>query len=100
MIGRILGFGNVHIITSSGIGIQSVSTEMSVGLGADEGVKSGGSLLAIFGWVSKQRQRSVMAKDPAECLFGIRDPMGIYRLINEIMDQEVGEIASDQTRPE
>lgn len=100
VIGRILGFGNVHIITSSGIGIQSVSTEMSVGLGADEGVKSGGSLLAIFGWVSKQRQRSVMAKDPAECLFGIRDPMGIYRLINEIMDQEVGEIASGQTRPE
>ena len=73
---------------------------MSVGLGTDEGVKPGGSILAIFGWVSKQRQRAVLAKDPSECLFGIKNPMGVYRLINELMDQEVGAIVSDQIRAE
>mgnify|MGYP000287705701 CR=1 FL=1 len=100
VIGRILGFGNVHIITSSGIGLQSESTEMSVGVGSDEAAKSVGSMLSIFGWVSKQRQRPVMAKNPAECLFGIRDPMGVYRLINELMDKEVGSIVTDQIHGE
>ena len=31
-----------------------------------------------------------MASDPADCFFGISNPMGVYRLINELMDESVG----------
>jgi len=90
VIGRIFGFGNVHIITSSGVGLQSESTGMSIGVGNDEANPSVGPIPSVFGWVSKQRQRSVMAKDPADCLFGIRNPMDVYRLINDLIDNEAG----------
>ena len=31
-----------------------------------------------------------MDSDPSDCLFGIRRPMDVYRLINELMDASVG----------
>jgi hypothetical protein len=40
----------------------------------------------MFGWVTKQRQRTSVGQDPADCLYGVRNPMKIYRLINELMD--------------
>ena len=44
----------------------------------------------LFGLLTKQRNRTVMATDPADCLYGIRKPMKIYRLINELIDKNVG----------
>ena len=42
--------------------------------------------LSVFSWISKQRRRNSVAQDPSDCLYGIRSPMKIYRLINELMD--------------
>ena len=42
--------------------------------------------------ISKQRERNVMASDPADCLYGIRKPMDVYRLINELIDARVPSI--------
>ena len=67
---------------------------MSVGSGvtdvkeAPKGVMRLFSIL--FGLLTKQRNRTVMATDPADCLYGIRKPMKIYRLINELIDKNVG----------
>ena len=41
---------------------------------------------AAFGWISAQRQRTTVDQNPEDCLYGIRNPMGIYRLINELVD--------------
>ena len=87
IIGRILGFGNVHILTASGLGMQQESID--TGLGVPEEITIDGgkkTSLSVFGWISKQRRRNSVAQDPSDCLYGIRSPMKIYRLINELMD--------------
>ena len=99
ILGRIFGFGNVHIVTGSGVGLQVESLGMTAG-GATEvkeaptGVSRVISLL--FGWITMKRDRTVMATDPADCLYGVKNPMGIYRLINELIDKEVGPTGSVQ----
>lgn len=93
ILGRIFGFGNVYIVTGSGVGLQVESLGMSVGVTADveEAPKSApGALSMLFGLITKKRNRTVMANDPADCLYGIRNPMKIYRLINELIDKSVG----------
>ncbi len=87
VIGRILGFGNVHILTASGLGMQQESVD--TGLGVPEEITIGEgkkTSLSVFGWIAKQRRRNSVAQDPSDCLYGIRSPMKIYRLINELMD--------------
>jgi membrane protein YdbS with pleckstrin-like domain len=87
IIGRILGYGNVHILTASGLGIQQESVD--TGLGMPEEIVTGKgkkTSLSLFGWISKQRRRNSVAQEPSDCLYGIRSPMKIYRLINELMD--------------
>jgi hypothetical protein len=103
ILGRIFGFGNVHIVTGSGVGLQVESLGMSVGATTSDikevpkGVSKVISLL--FGMVTKKRNRTVMATDPADCLYGIRKPLKIYRLINELMDKNVGPAMTDETHP-
>jgi len=90
IIGKVLGFGNVHMVTASGIGLREDESGIGAGLVADaDSVSSegGGSLTrAAFGWISAQRQRTTVDQDPQDCLYGVRNPMGIYRLINELID--------------
>jgi membrane protein YdbS with pleckstrin-like domain len=90
ILGRIFGFGNVHILTASGLGLQQDSFGSSVGVGQELTDGAPGIVKKIFslmfGWVTKQRQRTAVAQDPADCLYGVRNPMKIYRLINELMD--------------
>ena len=90
IIGKVLGFGNVHMVTASGIGLREDETGIGAGLAADAGSLSseaGRSLTrAAFGWISAQRQRTTVDQDPEDCLYGVRNPMGIYRLINELVD--------------
>ena len=80
ILGRIFGFGNVHIVTGSGVGLQVESLGTSVGAGATdvkEAPKGVMRLISLlFGMITKQRNRTVMATDPADCLYGIRKPMG------------------------
>lgn len=89
IIGRIFGFGHVHIITASGIGLREDESGIGGGLAADSETlskESKGALGFIFGWITAQRQRTTVDQDPADCLFGVRKPLNIYRLINELID--------------
>ena len=90
IIGRVLGFVNVHMVTASGIGLREDETGIGAGLAADAdsfSSQTGRSLTrAAFGWISAQRQRTTVDQDPEDCLYGVRNPMGIYRLINELVD--------------
>ena len=78
VIGRIFGFGNIHVITD---GIQSE---------ANIEEKSGGGspfpLSFLLGWIFIQRKKSPSTEDPSQCLFCIKDPMSVYSLINELID--------------
>jgi len=90
IIGKVFGFGNVHMVTASGIGLREDESGIGAGLAADaDSISSeGGGVLtrAAFGWISAQRQRTTVDQDPQDCLYGVRNPMGIYRLINELID--------------
>tara|TARA_B100000085_G_scaffold6788_1_gene6224 strand:- start:539 stop:856 length:318 start_codon:yes stop_codon:yes gene_type:complete len=97
ILGKIFGFGNVHIVTGSGVGLQVESLGVSVGIsddGEDENTHTGirRFFSILFGWLSIQRSRNVMATDPSNCLYGIKKPMEKYRLINELMDKNVGSV--------
>jgi len=89
IIGRIFGFGHVHIVTASGIGLREDESGIGGGLATDSEFlpKEGkGAMGFIFGWITAQRQRTTVDQDPADCLFGVRKPLNIYRLINELID--------------
>ena len=99
ILGRLFGFGNVHIVTGSGVGLQVESLGMSAGAAAEvkEPPKGASRIISLlFGWITMKRDRTVMATDPADCLYGVKNPMGIYRLINELIDKEVGPTVSMQ----
>ena len=88
-IGRLFGFGNVHIVTASGIGLREDEAGIGGGLAAEADSVSperGGLSRFIFGWITAQRQRTTVDQDPADCLFGVRKPQNLYRLINELID--------------
>jgi len=90
IIGKVLGFGNVHMVTASGIGLREDESGIGAGLAADaDSISSEGGrglTRAAFGWISAQRQRTTVDQDPQDCLYGVRNPMEIYRLINELID--------------
>ena len=74
-------------MTASGLGIQQESSESGLGVPAEIAPNNKKmSSLSIFAWVKKQRRRTTVAQDPSDCLYGIKKPMKIYRLINELMD--------------
>ncbi len=93
ILGRILGYGNIHVVTGSGVGLQVESLGAGAG-GSPEIMENPKGKMRIFsfliGWISLQRNRTVEATDPGDCLYGIRRPMDVYRLINELMDANVG----------
>ena len=93
ILGRIFGFGNVHIVTGSGVGLQVESLGVSIGTSSEPKETPEGFsrvLSMLFGWITVKRDRTVMATDPAECIYGVRKPMEVYRLINELIDKDVG----------
>ncbi|MEC8171121.1 MAG: PH domain-containing protein [Candidatus Thermoplasmatota archaeon] len=93
ILGRILGFGNIHVVTGSEVGLQVESLGAPAGV-EPEIIQTPGGKKRIFsfllGWITLQRDRTVEASDPADCLYGVRRPMDVYRLINELMDANVG----------
>ena len=98
ILGRIFGFGNVHIVTGSGVALQMESVGISLGPASEVIQSSKGAarfFSLLFGWITIQRGRTVMAEDPADCLYGVRSPMEIYRLINELIDKNVGLVGID-----
>ena len=81
------------MVTGSGVGLQVESLGASAGI-PPEIIESPGGKMRIssflLGWITSQRHRTVEASDPADCLYGIKRPMELYRLINELMDANVG----------
>jgi len=92
ILGRLLGYGNIHVVTGSGVGLQVESLGISTAASTEIREQSKGKrrvLSFLLGWITVQRNRTVVATDPADCLYGIRRPMDVYRLINELMDSNV-----------
>ena len=88
-IGKIFDFGDVHLITASGIGLRDDITGLGAGIAsASISEEEKGLFKSLFGWVTIQRQRKTVDQNPEDCLFGIRKPLKIYRLINELIDDE------------
>jgi len=86
-IGKIFDFGDVHLITASGIGLRDDSTGLGAGIASSSiSEDEKGLFKSLFGWVTIQRQRKTVDQNPEDCLFGIRKPLKIYRLINELID--------------
>jgi len=93
ILGRLLGYGNILVVTGSGVGLQVESLGISGASPMEIRDQSKGKrrvLSVLLGWITVQRSRTVEATDPADCLYGIRRPMDVYRLINELMDSNVG----------
>ena len=93
ILGRLLGYGNIHVITGSGVGLQVESLAISAANSSEIRESPAGklkTLSSLLGVITVQRTRTVEATDPADCLYGIRRPMDVYRLINELMDEKVG----------
>ncbi|MEC8997725.1 MAG: PH domain-containing protein, partial [Candidatus Thermoplasmatota archaeon] len=81
IIGRLLGFGDVYLVTASGMGLAPQPSEPRISS-------------RLFGWFFLQRNRTTPLNDPEGCLYGIKDPMSIYQLINELMDTSIGPAGS------
>jgi membrane protein YdbS with pleckstrin-like domain len=93
-IGRILGYGTINMLTGSGYGIKQESASISTGAAGEaaSAVTEDMGILRRFVRVlivviSLQRTRSTMNDDePEDCLFGVRRPMRVYRLVNELKE--------------
>ena len=104
ILGRILGYGNVNIVTGSGVGLQVESLSVSLDSATTDTKESPketpkGAMRVIsmfFDLISKKRNRTVKTADPANCLYGIRKPMKVYRLINELMDKNIGQVGTEE----
>lgn len=108
LIGRMLGYGSLHVITASGMGLRQES--MSIGGGATAEVTDAATnqssnflvrmLRFMFIVVRLQRTRTTVDLDPEDCFYGIRNPMDVYALVNELRTRpgapEDGEIASGE----
>ncbi|MBK69882.1 MAG: hypothetical protein CMB53_00565 [Euryarchaeota archaeon] len=81
IIGKILGFGSLHIITDGGVNDENHNINH-----IEKDTKSGVFRL-MFGWIFAQRSRGDFRDDPSSCLHAISEPMEVYRLINELMDE-------------
>ncbi len=81
IIGKILGYGSLHIITDGGVTDEPQNNHQ------DETETNSGVFRLMFGWIFAQRSRGDFREDPSSCLYAISEPMEVYRLINELMDE-------------
>ncbi len=92
LIGRILGYGSLHVITASGMGLREDS--VSIGAGAATEVTDAATsqssnfiirmIRLMFVVIRLQRTRVSVDLDPEDCFYGIRNPMDVYALVNEL----------------
>ena len=110
LIGRLLGYGSLHVITASGMGLRQESMSIGGGGGATTEVTEAATnqsnnflvrmLRFLFIVVRLQRSRTSVDLDPEDCFYGIRNPMDVYALVNELRTRpgapQDGEIASEE----
>ncbi|DAC50038.1 MAG TPA: PH domain-containing protein [Candidatus Thalassarchaeaceae archaeon] len=92
--GRILGFGTLNMLTGSGFGVRERTVSMSAGGVADIAASATDDtgfikkiLKSFFFIIKLQRTREEMnTSEPEDCMFGIRNPSEVYKLINELKE--------------
>lgn len=80
IIGKMLGFGSLHVITDGGVRDDQMQVT------SPEASDRSGLFGFLTRWVFTQRSRGDFPDDPSSCLYAINEPMEVYRLINELMD--------------
>ncbi len=80
IIGKMLGFGSLHVITDGGVRDDQMQVT------SPEASDRSGLFGFLTRWVFTQRSRGDFPDDPSSCLYAIKEPMEVYRLINELMD--------------
>jgi hypothetical protein len=82
--GKIIGYGNILPITEESLEIQSkIKVEKS-------GFQKIIHFIRLF--ISYQRPKKELKMNPSECIFGVRKPMIVYELANELIDENNAEI--------
>ncbi|MBO57848.1 MAG: hypothetical protein CMA77_02505 [Euryarchaeota archaeon] len=92
--GKILGFGTLNILTGSGFGVREHSTSVSAGSVSDvasavsDDVGFVRKMIRGFIFViTLQRTREEMnTAEPEDCMYGIRKPSEVYKLISELKE--------------
>ena len=91
-IAKLIGFGNVIVLTEDGDNVATLhSDEDSSELINNEEVsttKKVFKLLKVLLFV--QRERVDLVHSPANSLYGVKNPMIVYKIVNEMMDRKQG----------
>lgn len=82
--GKIMGYGNILPISKEDLEIQPKVKIERVGF------QKVIHIIKLF--ISYKRVKKESHTTPSECLFGIRKPMAVYELANELMDKNNAEI--------
>jgi hypothetical protein len=82
--GKIMGYGNILPISKKDLEIQPKVKIERVGF------QKVIHIIKLF--ISYKRVKKELHTTPSECLFGIRKPMVVYELANELMDENNAEI--------
>ena len=92
LVARLLGYGSLHVITASGMGLREESVSIGAASVADIGEAASDEkrnmviriLRALVFLIRLQRTRTVVDTDPEDCFYGIRKPERVQKLINEL----------------
>ncbi len=92
LIGRLANIGNVHLITASGLGIRQDSVEVGGGIAAsvisDDSSKPTNPVMKVIrlvvAMIKFQRTRSTVDDNPEDCFFGVKNPVMVQKLVNEL----------------
>jgi len=92
VVGRLLRFGTIQILTASGLNVGSESASASAGIAGDPSMSDSGDngkkLLSRIGLViSFKRSRPKAINTPESCIYGIHSPENIHQLINQASDE-------------
>ncbi len=83
-LGKIMGYGNILPIAKEDLEIEPQVKIERVGF------QKVIHIIKLF--ISYKRVKKELQKAPSECLFGVRKPMMVYELANELMDENNAEI--------
>ena len=103
-IGKMMNFGSVIPMTGTGLGIQESTTGVAAGASIGPEVNEGDSvptktgkriLKAFLAILMFQRTKRSISQNPKHCFFGVGDPYGLEKEINEASGA-VKEAAADR----
>ena len=104
LVGRLTNIGNVHMITASGMGLREDSVEVSgsAAAAALPDSKSSNPVFRVFkmliAMMKYQRTRKAVDDDPEDCFFGVRNPVLVQKLVNELRTMPEAEREAISTR--